>query len=762
MKPQDEPVNASPQPTVKPLDVTAIRAQFPILDSVAHGKPLVYLDNSATTQKPRAVIDRLVQYYESTNANIHRGVYELSEEATRAYDQARHAIQRFINAKHSQEIIFTRGATESINLVAAAWGRGNLRSGDEVIVSAMEHHSNIVPWQMICHNMGAKLKVIPMNDNGELQLDQYLKLLNERTKMVAITHLSNALGTINDIAAIIQFAHQAGAKTLIDGAQWVAHYPTDVQSLDADFYAFSGHKLFGPTGIGVLYGKRDLLDRMPPYQGGGDMIASVTFEKTIYADLPSKYEAGTPHIAGAIGLGAAVEWLSQFDFKQLIEHEEHLLRYATDRLTRIPGLRIIGTARRKGSVISFVMENPVIAALDVGTRLDGEGIAVRTGHHCCQPVMDRLNIPATTRASFTLYNTTDDIDRLVEGMNKVVEDARGRGRSIAHPQPSATSSVQPSVPAEPQYPGPFAESPDAAAAELIEAFEFLDDWEARHQYIMEMGEKIPAFPDSERTGPNRVHGCQSTVFLSARLRPDTVDVLDFIADSDAHLVRGLIALLERVYAGQRAGQILRFDVDAFFRKVGLDQHLSMGRRNGLSAMVGRIRGLATKIDETAGLRQSGKKADQQPLYANPMNIEPPPEQPATTPPPPPPAAPKPPTPKPPSPALAGGHVSNSIERKLLEGKVIEAMRTVFDPEIPVNIYDLGLIYEIDVREDNSVFVKMTLTAPACPVAGTLPGEVQKCIEVLREVKSAEVELVWDPPWSRDRMSETALLELGLV
>lgn len=761
MKPHDETENASPSTTSKPLDVKSIRAQFPILDTFAHGKPLVYLDNSATTQKPRAVIDRLVQYYENTNANIHRGVYELSEEATRAYDQARLTIQRFINAKHSQEIIFTRGTTESINLVAAAWGRGNLRSGDEVIVSAMEHHSNIVPWQMICHNMGAKLKVIPMNDNGELQLDQYLKLLNERTKMVAITHLSNALGTINDIAAIIQFAHQVGAKALIDGAQWVAHYPTDVQSLDADFYAFSGHKLFGPTGIGVLYGKRDLLDRMPPYQGGGDMIASVTFDKTIYADLPNKYEAGTPHIAGAIGLGAAVQWLSRFDFKQLIEHEEHLLRYATDRLNQIPGLRIIGTARRKGSVISFVMENPTIAALDVGTRLDGEGIAVRTGHHCCQPVMDRLNIPATTRASFTLYNTTDDIDRLVEGMKKVVEEAHNRGHSAARPQ--STPAAAPSTTTEPQYPGPFAESPDAAAAELTESFEFLEDWEARHQYIMELGAKIPAFPDSERTGPNRVHGCQSTVFLSARLRPDTVDVLDFVADSDAHLVRGLIALLERVYAGQRAGQILRFDVDSFFRKVGLDQHLSMGRRNGLSAMVGRIRGLATKIDETAGLRQSGKKADQQPLYANPMNIEPPPEPPAAAAPPPPaPTTIKSSSPKDPSPDLPEGHVSNSIERKLLEGKVIEAMRTVFDPEIPVNIYDLGLIYEIDVKEDNSVFVKMTLTAPACPVAGTLPGEVQKCIEVLREVKSAEVELVWDPPWSRDRMSETALLELGLV
>lgn len=751
MKRQDE------SESVLPLDVRAVRAQFPILGSLARGKPLVYLDNSATTQKPQAVIDRLVQYYESTNANIHRGVYELSEEATREYDQARRAVQRFINAKYAQEVIFTRGTTESINLVAATWGRVNLKAGDEIIISAMEHHSNIVPWQMICQITGARLRVIPMNDRGELLLEAYQKLLGPRTRMVAVTHLSNALGTINDAAQIIRLAHQAGAKTLIDGAQWVAHYPTDVQALDADFYAFSGHKLFGPTGVGVLYGKRDLLEQMPPYQGGGDMIASVTFEKTTYADLPNKFEAGTPHIGGAIGLGAAVEWLSRFDFRQLVEHEEQLLKYATDRLKTVPGLRIIGTAEHKGSVVSFVLEDPPVASLDVGTRLDGEGVAVRTGHHCCQPVMDRLGIASTTRASFTLYNTTADIDRLVEGLMKVVDEARQRSSAGGQQAGIVTSS-------EPAYPGPFAESPEAAAAELLEAFEFLEDWEARHQYMMEMGAKIPAFPDAERTATNRVHGCQSTVFLAARKRPDTDDVLDFVADSDAHLVRGLIALLERIYAGQRASLILKFDVDAFFRKLGLDQHLSTNRRNGLSAMVGRIRGLASKMDESAIVGRSSRKAGSAPSYSNPMNLPSPEPTPSVAPPTPPPP---PPTTRAPAPvsAPAGQTVpaaSNSIQRKLLEGKVIEALRSVYDPEIPVNIYDLGLIYEIDVKEDNSIYVKMTLTAPACPVAGTLPGEVQKRIEVIPEVKSAEVELVWEPPWGRERMSESALLELGLV
>ena len=407
-------------PRTKPsFDVARVREDFPILKQKVHGKPLVYLDNAATTQKPQAVLDALTKYYSQDNANIHRGVHALSERATREYEEARVKVKRFINAPDAHEIIYTRNTTEGINLVAQTYGRKNVREGDEILVSAMEHHSNIVPWQMLCEEKGAFLRVIPMNDAGELLLDEYEKMLNPRTKLVAVVQMSNALGTVNPVRQIVEIAHRQGVPVLVDGAQAVYHRPVDVQELDCDFYVFSGHKLYGPTGIGILYGKRDLLEAMPPYQGGGDMIRSVTFEQTIYNDLPHKFEAGTPHIAGGIGLGAAIDYLDSLGMENIAAYEQEVLAYGTEALSAVPGLQMIGTARDKASVLSFVFGD--IHPHDAGTILDREGIAVRTGHHCAQPVMHRFGVPATIRASLACYNTREEIDALVRGLHKVRE-----------------------------------------------------------------------------------------------------------------------------------------------------------------------------------------------------------------------------------------------------------------------------------------------------------------------------------------------------
>jgi len=400
-------------------DVATVRRDFPVLAGTANGKPLVYLDNAATSQKPRQVIEALTRFYTEENANIHRGVYELSQRATLAYERARANIQRFLNAADPHEIVFVRGATEAINLVATTMTRSRLRREDEIVVSAMEHHSNIVPWQIACELTGARLRVIPMNDAGELDLEALAALLNERTRLVAVTHVSNSLGTINPVRTIARMAHDAGVPVLVDGAQAAPHLPIDVQDLGADFYAISGHKMFGPTGIGVLYGRTELLDDLPPYQGGGEMIRSVTFEETTYAPLPAKFEAGTPHIAGAIGLGAAVDYIRHLSWDWIEQHEHDLLAYATEALTAIPGVRIIGTAREKAAVLSFVMDG--IHAHDIGTILDQEGIAIRAGHHCTQPVMERLGVPATARASFAFYNTRAEVDALAQGVAKVRE-----------------------------------------------------------------------------------------------------------------------------------------------------------------------------------------------------------------------------------------------------------------------------------------------------------------------------------------------------
>jgi cysteine desulfurase/selenocysteine lyase len=562
------------------FDPRTIRADFPILSLEAGGKPLVYLDNGATTQKPRAVLDALQRYYESENANIHRGVYHLSQLATQEYELARRKICRFINAADEREIIYTRGTTESINLVASSWGRLRLGKGDEVVISAMEHHSNIVPWQIACAQAGAALRVIPMNDRGELLLEEYEKLLKSgRVKMVSIVHISNSLGTVNDVKLMTSLAHAHGAVMMVDGAQHVAHHPTDVRDIGCDFYAFSGHKLFGPTGIGVLYGRQELLDAMPPYQGGGDMIASVTFEKTTYAGLPNKFEAGTPHIAGAVGLGAAIDYVSSIGLKNTSAHEAELLAHATQQMSDIPGLRLVGTAAHKASVVSFVIDG--MAAHDVGVLLDMEGIAVRSGHHCCQPVMDRFGISATARASIAMYNTREEIDALAQALRKLT----GRAPSRPH------------VEAQVKYPSASAPSPRAAADELIEMFDFLgDDPNAKSLFVMDdLGAKLPNLFDLLKKVTTRLDGCMSEVYFVGRRSSADPQVLEFVADANAAIVRGEIAMLQRIFSGQKASEILAFDVEAFFRRIGLERFLTSQRRTGMASMVNRIRRLAQDV-----------------------------------------------------------------------------------------------------------------------------------------------------------------------
>jgi cysteine desulfurase/selenocysteine lyase len=405
--------------TLEPLDPAALRRDFPALNQSVHGKPLVYLDNAATAQTPITVIEAIRKFYLQDCANVHRGVHELSQRATDQYENARVEVQKFLGAADSAEIIYTRGTTESINVVAHSYGRTHVQAGDEVLISAIEHHSNIVPWQMLCEERGAKLRVAPINEAGELRMDEFEKLLTDRTRIVAVTHVSNALGTINPVKRIIELAHSRGIPVLVDGAQAVPHMKVNVRELDCDFYALSGHKMFGPTGIGILYGKRKLLEAMPPYQGGGDMIASVTFEKTTYNALPYKFEAGTPNIADAIGLGETVRFLNRVGLDRIAAYEHDLLAYATKTVGAIPGVRLIGTARDKASVLSFMLEG--VHAHDLGTILDREGVAIRAGHHCAQPVMDFYGIPATARASLAFYNTREDIDRLVAAIGKAKE-----------------------------------------------------------------------------------------------------------------------------------------------------------------------------------------------------------------------------------------------------------------------------------------------------------------------------------------------------
>ena len=565
-----------------PFDPARVRADFPILSTTANGRPLVYLDNGATTQKPRQVIEATDRYYAAENANIHRGVYQLSQTATRLYEDARRTVQRFVNAADEREIIFTSGTTAGINLVASSWGRANLRPGDQVVVTAMEHHSNIVPWQLACEASGAELRVVPMTDAGELRMDALAELLRSgRVKLVAATHLSNALGTVNDAKRICELAHAAGAVVLIDGAQWVAHYPTDVRDYGCDFYVFSGHKLYGPTGIGVLYGRRQLLEAMPPYQGGGDMVERVTFERTTYAQLPNKFEAGTPNIAGAVGLAAGIDYVTAIGFGAFHDHEHKLLAYLTEQVSTVPGLRVIGTAKDKGSVVSFVINDPPIGSYDIGVALDRDGVAVRTGHHCCQPVMDRFAISATTRASLAMYNTRADVDALVTSLRRLV----------AEHAPTAKSESQQAV----AYPPPSAESPAVAAQALADDFEFLGDNESRNGYVIDLGNGLPDYFELLKRATPRVAGCMSEVYLVARRSPADPARVEFVADANSAIVRGLIAVLQRLFAGQRASDILGFDVNGFFEQIGLGNFISGQRRNGLEGMIRRLREFAATV-----------------------------------------------------------------------------------------------------------------------------------------------------------------------
>ena len=571
--------------TQRTLDVRRLREDFPILHQEIHGKPLVYLDNAATTQKPRSVLDTLRHYYEHDNANVHRAVHVLSERATEAYEAARVKAQKFLHANCLREIVFTKGCTEAINLVAQTFGRVNVHAGDEVVVTWMEHHSNIVPWQVLCQEKGAHLRAVPVTDAGELRLDELEKMLTPRTKMLAVVHVSNALGTVNPIKPIIDLAHRKSIPVLVDGAQAVPHMPVDVQALDCDFYVFSGHKVYGPTGTGILYGKAVHLELMPPYQGGGDMIRTVSFEKTTWNELPYKFEAGTPNIGGAIALGAALDYVESVGRDAIAAHEAQLLRYASERMAEIPGVRIIGTARDRAAVLSFVVDDPPLSSLDVGTKLDLAGVAVRTGHHCCQPLVDRFGIPGTARASFALYNTVEEVDTFVDALRQIVEEAAARAR------PSAAVASR----REPDYPEAVAGSPQEAADELAEVFEFLDSWPERYQYIIELGEKLPPMPQELKTDATRVKRCQSTVYMWPRRRPGTPDVLEFLADSDADIVRGELAILQRLFSGQRARDVQAFDIQAFFARIGLEQNLSMGRRTGLGEMIERVRHYAAEL-----------------------------------------------------------------------------------------------------------------------------------------------------------------------
>ena len=487
-------------------DLGRVRAQFPALDQDVHGQPLAYLDNGASTQKPRAVIDAVVRFYQSDNANVHRGSHALSDRATAAYERARGTVRRFLNAHSPEEIVFVRGATEAINLVAQTFGRQHVGPGDEVLVTELEHHANFVPWQQLCLEKGARLRIAPITDRGDLDLDALESLLTPRTKIVALTHVSNALGTINPVKRVIEMAHRRGIPVLVDGAQAVPHADVDVRDLGCDFYAFSGHKVFAPMGIGVLYGRLSLLEAMPPWQHGGDMVRIVGDEETTFNDPPYRFEAGTPNVAGAVGLAAAMEFLEATGRPAIAAHESRLLDLAVRRLREIPGVRLVGEPAHRAGAVSFVVDDPPLPALDVAVRLDAAGIAVRAGHHCCQPLMRRLGIPGTVRASFALYNTADEVERLALAVRSIVAAGSARPRLASEGIAAA-------------FPGPSAPTVEAAADGLVEELDGLGDWAERYEFLIELGRRSPALPDALRNEANRVRGCQSTVYLAARARP---------------------------------------------------------------------------------------------------------------------------------------------------------------------------------------------------------------------------------------------------
>lgn len=568
-------------------EIARIREQFPILNQRVHGKPLAYLDSAASAQKPRAVIEAIVRFYESHNANVHRGAHALSDRATADYERARETTRRFLNARHPEEIIFVRGATEAINLVAQSYGRQHVGPGDEVVITEMEHHANLVPWQQLCKEKGAALRVAPITDAGELRLDALEGLLTPRTKILALAQVSNALGTVNPVKEVVAMARRRGIPVLVDGAQGAPHLGVDVRDLDCDFYAFSGHKVYGPMGIGALYGRRELLEAMPPWQCGGDMVRSVTFEETTFNDLPYRFEAGTPNVSGAVGLAAALEFLEGIGRARAAEHEAELLEAAVRHLREIPGVRIVGEPEHRAGVVSFLVEDPPLSALDVGALLDAEGIAVRAGHHCCQPLMRRLGIAGTVRASFAAYNTMEEVERFAAALRSIV-----RAGAAGRPAPAPDSDDD-----DLAYPGPSSPTIEAEAEALLDELDDLDGWGDRYEFLIEIGRKSPPLPARLKTEANRVRGCQSTVHMSVRAKPGTRDVVEFLADSDSELVRGLLALLQTLFSGRDAKDILAFDLPGFLARGGLESNLSTGRRNGLAEMIKRLRATAASFIE---------------------------------------------------------------------------------------------------------------------------------------------------------------------
>ncbi len=557
-----------------PID--KIRGDFPILQRTVHeSKPLVYLDNAASTQQAQPVIDAVSRYHSQTHSNIHRGAHALAAEATDAYEAARKRIARFIGAASPNEVIFTRGTTDGINLVANSFGRARVEEGDEVLITEMEHHSNIVPWQMLCEQVGAKLRVVPVNDRGEFVWDEYERLLGPRTKMLALTHISNTLGTINPIRDIIEAAHRHDVTVLVDGAQAIAHMKVDVAVLGCDFYVFSGHKIFGPTGIGVLYGKESLLKGMPPYQGGGSMIRTVKFEKTTFEDPPFKFEAGTPNVSGAIGLAAAIEYVDAIGLDKIAAHEHELTTYGIEQLKQIDGLRMIGTAADHAGILSFVVDG--IHADDIGRLVDREGVAVRVGHHCTQPLMERFNVPATVRASVALYSTREEIDTLVHAVRKAVN-------VMSRTCPVERTEVRPS-----------GEDIERTQDRIVQEFNAIPDWEERYQKIIELGKRHPSIPENLKDEKWIVRGCQSTVWLHPELKDGKIA---FAAESNAMIVNGLVALLLRVYSNRTPDEILN-TAPRFINEIGLSQHLSQARANGLAAMLEQIKNYAVVFKSVA-------------------------------------------------------------------------------------------------------------------------------------------------------------------
>ena len=553
-------------------DLDSIRQQFPVLAQKVHEHPLNYLDNAATTQKPLSVINAVSDYYQQGNANVHRAAHYLSARATHAFEDTREKVRSFINAAHSEEIIWTRGATEAINLVANSWGRNQLKPGDEILVSRFEHHANIVCWQLLTETTGAVLRVIELDEQGSLDLEHFRQLLSNKTRLVAVTHISNAIGTINPVKTIIEQAHLAGALVLIDGAQAVAHEPVDVQTLGCDFYVFSGHKVYGPTGTGVLYGKRHLLDAMPPWQTGGEMIERVSFSGTTFNALPFKFEAGTPNIAGVIGLGKAIEFVQQFDPVQLKRHELNLLRTAEAGLSAIKDIRIIGLAENKAPVVSFVSSE--LHNQDIGLLLDQQGIAVRTGHHCAMPLMESLGLPGTVRASFAIYNTEAEVNAFTDALAKLHhEKIHGITQS---PHSETSSGTLPDI-----YSLPF------TLDHIHQRLDTPKSWQDKYRQLMLLGKELPRLPEDSRTEEARLQGCESTVWLHHHYDDETM-TLHFAADSDARIIRGLIALVLTAFSGKKPADIEQVDLDSWFKELDLYNHLSPSRGNGLKAIIKEI------------------------------------------------------------------------------------------------------------------------------------------------------------------------------